>query len=37
MKPVDEKSSIYTDSSKETNEKSPKFKTGDVLQYQNIK
>ena len=30
MKPVDQKSSKYTDSSKEINEKSPKFKTGNI-------
>ena len=30
MKPVDVKSNTYTDSSKEINEKDPKFKIGDI-------
>ena len=38
MKPVDVKSSTYIDSSKETNDKDPKFKIGDaLLEYQDIK
>ena len=37
MKPVDVKSRIYIDSSKEINEKDPKFKVGILLEYQNIK
>ena len=30
MKPVDVKSNTYIDSSKEINDKNPKFKTGDI-------
>ena len=37
MKSVDVKSRIYIDSSKEINEKDPKFKVGILLEYQNIK
>ena len=39
MKPVDVKSSTYIDSSKEINEKDPKFKQNKkiLLEYQNIK
>ena len=37
MKPADVKSSAYIDSSKEINNKDPKFKIGDMLEYQNIK
>ena len=37
MKPVAVKSSIYIDSSKEINDKDPKFKIGVLLEYQNIK
>ena len=39
MKPTDVKSSLYIDSSKEINDKDPKFKIGDVLRiskYKNI-
>ena len=39
MKHVDVKSSIYIDSSKENNEKGPKFKIGDIVRiskYKNI-
>ena len=39
MKPVDVKSSTYTDSSKENNDKDPKFKIGDIVRiskYKNI-
>ena len=31
MKPVDEKSNTYVESSKENNEKDPKFKIGDII------
>ena len=31
MKPLDVKSSIYIDSSKETNDEYPKFKIGDIV------
>ena len=31
MKPVDIKSSTYTDSSKEINDKDPKFKIGNIV------
>ena len=31
MKPVDVKPSIYIDSSKEINNKDPKFKIGDIV------
>ena len=31
MKPVDVKSNTYIDSSKEINNKDPKFKTGDIV------
>ena len=31
MKPVDVKSNTYIDSSKEINNKNPKFKTGDIV------
>ena len=31
MKPVDVKSSTYTDSIKEINDKDPKFKVGDIV------
>ena len=37
MKPVDVKSSIYFDFSKETNDKDPKFKLVILLEYQNLK
>ena len=38
MKPVDVKSSTYIDSSKEINDKDPKFKIGNaLLEYQDIK
>ena len=37
MKPVDEKSNTYIDSSKEINNKDPKFKLVILLEYQNIK
>ena len=38
MKPVDVKSSTCIDSSKEINDKDPKFKIGDaLLEYQDIK
>ena len=37
MKPADVKSSTYIDSSKEINNKDPKFKIGDIVRYQNIK
>ena len=37
MKPVDVKSSTYIDSSKEINEKDPKFKIALFFEYQNIK
>ena len=39
MKPVDVKSSLYIDSSKEINDKDPKFKVGDIVRiskYKNI-
>ena len=39
MKPVDVKSSTYINSSKEINDKDPKFKIGDIVrisQYKNI-
>ena len=40
MKPFDVKSSTYTDSSKENNDKDPKFKIGDIIvrisKYKNI-
>ena len=39
MKPVDVKSNTYIDSTKETNNKSPKFKIGDTVRiskYKNI-
>ena len=39
MKPVDVKSSTYIDSGKETNDKDPKFKVGDIVRiskYKNI-
>ena len=39
MKPLDVKSSIYIDSSKEINDEDPKFKIGDtvrILKYKNI-
>ena len=39
MKPVDVKSSTYIDSSKEINDKDPKFKIGDIVRiskYKNI-
>ena len=39
MKPVDVKSSTYIDSSKQINDKDPKFKIGDILRilkYKNI-
>ena len=39
MKPVDVKSSLYIDSSKEINDKDPKFKIGDIVRiskYKNI-
>ena len=39
MKPADVKSSTYSDSSKEINDKDPKFKIGDIVRkskYQNI-
>ena len=39
MKPVDVKSSTYIDSSKEINDKGPKFKVGDIVRiskYTNI-
>ena len=31
MKPVDVKSSVYINSSKENNEKDPKFKIGNIV------
>ena len=31
MKPIDVKSNTYIDSSKEVNDKDPKFKTGDIV------
>ena len=37
MKPVDVKSSTYIDSSREINDKDPKFKIGVLLEYHNIK
>ena len=37
IKPVDVKSSTYIDSSKEINNKYPKFKLVILLEYQNIK
>ena len=38
MKPADVKSNIYIDSSKEINDKDPKFKIGNaLLEYQDIK
>ena len=37
MKPVDVKSTTYIDSSKELNDKDPKFKLVILLEYQNIK
>ena len=39
MKPVDVKSKPYTDSSKEINDKNPKFKIGDnirISKYKNV-
>ena len=39
MKPVDVKENTYIDSSKETNDKNPKFKIGDnirISKYKNI-
>ena len=39
MKPVDVKSNTYIDSSKEINDKDPKFKIGDIVRiskYKNI-
>ena len=39
MKPVDVKGNTYIDSSKEVNDKGPKFKVGDhvrILKYKNI-
>ena len=39
LKPVDIKSNIYTDSSKDINDKNPKFKIGDnvrISKYKNI-
>ena len=38
MKPVDVTSNTYIDSSKDTNDKNSKFKTGDViiLKYKNV-
>ena len=39
MKPLDVKPSTYIDSSKESNDKDPKFKIGDIvkiLKYKNI-
>ena len=39
MKPADVKSNIYIDSSKEINDKDPKFKIGDIVRiskYKNI-
>ena len=35
MKPVDVKSNTYIESSKETNNKNPKFKIAVLLEYQN--
>ena len=37
IKPIDVKWSTYIDSSKEINDKDPKFKIGDIVEYQNIK
>ena len=37
MKPVDVKSNTYIDSSKEVNNKDPKFKIGDIVRIPNIK
>ena len=37
MKPADEKSNTYIDSSKEINNKDPNFKMVILLEYQNIK
>ena len=37
MKPVDVKSNTYIDSSKEINNKNPKFKIGDTIRILNIK
>ena len=37
IKPVDVKSNTYIDFSKEINNKDPKFKIGDIVEYQNIK
>ena len=37
MKPIDVKSSIYIDSSKQINEKDPTFKIVILLEYQNTK
>ena len=37
MKPVDVKSSIYIDSSKEMNDKYPKFKIGDIVRISKYK
>ena len=37
IKPVDVKSNAYIDTSKEINDKNPKFINGDLLKYQNIK
>ena len=39
MKPIDVKSNTYIDSSKETNDKNPKFKIGDTVRiskYKNV-
>ena len=37
IKPVDVKSNAYIDTSKEINDKNPKFINGDLLKYQNVK
>ena len=37
MEPVDVKSNTYINSSKEINDKDPKFKIGDIVRYQNLK
>ena len=37
MKPVDVKSNKYIDSSKEINNKNPKFQIGENVRYQNIR
>ena len=37
MKPVDIKSGTYTDSSKENNEKDPKFKISDIVRISKYK